>query len=222
MSSADDPLDARAEREIIELLAAQPRPTMPPEVRARIDAALAAEVERRRTEPAKSPAAPARGRRMWLAAAAAVAVLGLAGLVTVPRLGQQAATPEPATMAAFSPSPTPGCAEAESPAAELGAVLSRSGTSYTAAAFATQAQALLTRSCDPLAVRAAQGRYAIEDGTEVQGCVVAAAAGRVVLAVDVGRYDGRPAVVILLAPREALALDCQHEPATVLARTQVP
>lgn len=224
MRSADDDFDAAAEREIIELLAAVPRPEMPAEVRARIEDALAAEAGNR--PGAGSSSRLAGGRWFALAAAAAVAVL--AGFVVVPRLGggTTASSPEAAPATALA-SASPSCTALAGDTADRATPVTESGTTYSASGLRTQAELLLRNpapSCaafsDGTAVSDTQRRVSPES---VQACVTAVAKGRSIVAVDLGWYGQRPSVtMVLLRPKEALAVDCQRDPAAVLARADLP
>jgi hypothetical protein len=214
MTSADGDFDADPEREIRELLAAQPRPVMPPEVLARIEAALAAE-----GTPATAPPA---GRRWYLlAAAAAVAVL--AGFIVIPRFSDTASlstsSPQP-EQAAAPVTPSPGCTALGTQPSERSTPVTDSGTAYTATALRAQAEQLLSAprpTCQETSIQAYSADMA--SARPLRDCVMAVADGRSVLAVDLGWYAERPSVTLVLVnPREAVAVDCATDPATVLAR----
>lgn len=215
MSSADGDFDADSEREIRELLAAQPRPVMPPEVLARIEAALAAE-----GTPGTAPS-PAGRRWYILAAAAAVAVL--AGFIVIPRFSDTASlstsSPQP-EQAAAPATPSPGCMALGTQPPERSTPVTDSGTAYTATALRAQAEQLLSAprsTCQETSIQAYNADLA--SARPLRDCVMAVADGRSVLAVDLGWYAERPSVTLVLVnPREAVAVDCATDPATVLAR----
>lgn len=233
MSSADDDFDADAEREIIDLLGSLPRPAMPADVRARIDDALAAEAA---TRPEPATGRGTNGGR-WFALAAAAAVAVLAGFIVVPRLGSGTSASSPEAVPAAAPAPaSPSCSALADEAAGGTSLVrvTQSGTTYTAAGLQAQAEELLKASASCAALADGRTQYSTEASPApsppsslstrtVDACVVAVAKGRSVVAVDVGWYDHKPSVtMVLLAPKEALAVDCAESPVAVLARTGLP
>ena len=211
-----------AEQQVRDLLAAQPRPQMPPDVHARILAALA-------EQPAPQSRRPSsRSRLMWVGAAAAVVLL--AGFVLVPQLrGPQGATDaDTNTATATAPNADLGVPAA----ADCGAQppVYDSGTRYQQAALVTQAAALVPAGC-----RTADAALAAQETGPTPTPMAAPAAGRTmeclvsvarsarVMVLDRGFYeDTRAIVAVVEPPRRALVVDCQAEPAQVLMDVELP
>lgn len=219
--------DDRAQQWVRDRLAAEPRPELPADVRAGLDAVIVAESQRR----AAAPPAPRRSRstRPWLLVGAAAAVVVLAGIVVVPRFGSQPAATtagESAPTTAAVPAPESDgsdCAVAATPNADLTSVLAATGTTYTAARLRVQARGLLaSRAGCASNLRSSDTGPAL-DPAAISGCVVSVAAGDPVLAVDTGWYGGTRAVVALVRvpPTRALVLDCSARPVVVLASTDL-
>lgn len=174
------------------VLRSAPIPPPPPGLAKRIDLAL----ERAPgPEPAGRSARPIPPRRI-LAAAAAVTLVGV-GVGTVAVLrgpGPSGSAGRPA-VSAGQPAPRP--------------LLAASGRDYTAAGLAGQVQALLNQS-GPSGGRpsgpqpntlAGPPPRPTPDSSALAGCLdaVGARAHRRVLAADVARFAGRPAIVVVLA-----------------------
>lgn len=223
---SDDFSDA-AEQRIRELLAAQPRPVMPPDVEARLQAALAAE-----PRPA-APAEAARSTRRWWGVAAAAAVVLIAGVIVVPQLRQQSAP------VADTATPAQSGSVAEVPAAERISVdcvpqplTYDTGTIYQQAALTSQAQALVPAECGGEAkfetdtgadAPVAQASMAPQVARQSLECIVRVARTARVMVVDRGSYEGTPAIVAVVGPpTRALAVNCAEQPAQVLMDVALP
>lgn len=217
-----DLVDDEVQRWVRERLAAQWRPQLPPEVRARFEAVVVEESRRRQAEPVPvSERRAARPGRWLFGAAAAAAVVVLAGVVVVPGLQRSESTSTTGQApVAESSAPEAACSVTATAGADLQPVLASTGTTYTAASMPAQARALVTRTpcaaTDDLAgYRAARG---------VSRCVVSVASGHAVLAVDEARYEQQQAVVALIniPPTRAVVLDCATQPARVLYDVMLP
>jgi hypothetical protein len=229
--------DAAAEQRIRDLLAASPRPPIPPEVHQQISAAIASESEDRATGAA--PATPIRTRRSWVVpTVAAAAVVLLAGVIVAPmvRSGSQ----EPAANVAAAPGE---CGVTANTSADLSPVMMDSGSDYSTSGFTTQTAALLSRApkcADQVAVAPGTdpgtpleggvtdpssgvgARSASPESDSVTTCLMAVIPGRVVVAVDRGRFAGTDVVVAVVSePTHALAIDCSAHPARVLYQTDL-
>ena len=195
------------QQQIRALLAAEPRPTMPPEVRLQILDALAA-------EPALSPTeAPARRSFRWWPAAVAAAVVLLAGVVIVPQLQRSApaetvAAPDPAPTAALAVSPT-GC-NGDTAAYET-------GTRYQQANLPQQARSLMPAAVQCREDAGAGSAPRTTAPSQALDCIVKITRQSRVLLLDQGFYDDQPAVLAVVAPpQRALVVDCDRRPAQVL------
>lgn len=218
MRSTDDDFDAESEREISELLAASPRPTMPPEILSRIEAALAAEAEH-----SVGSTSPSRSVGLWPVLAAVAAVAVLAGFMLIPRLSEPGPTSAQQVPAAAPVSPSPACTALGTTAEDRSTPVTDSGTAYTASALPVQAARLLRATPPPCSSDVQPQLAGTASAQPLRDCVMAVAKGRSVAAVDLGWYEQRKSVtVVLLTPREALAVDCDADPVTVLARAALP
>ncbi|MGN6301072.1 MAG: hypothetical protein ACTHN8_08280 [Angustibacter sp.] len=192
--------DLRAQVQVRALLAGLPDPgPTPPDVVDRIEATLrrlSAEQGPEASSPAAAstvvPLAPARERRHrgWLAVAAAVVLLGAGGAV----LSQVVPGSQDAGEA------TAGAALRESPGKQAAAPdtalrATASGTDYTADRLAAQVDQVLAARTASAA--APTGPLATPAG--VAACLSAIGAPRATpLLVDVARYQGAPAAVVVL------------------------
>lgn len=215
-----------SEKWVRDLLASQPKPTMPPTVLARLEAVIREEA-RARTASVTGESRHRRSgaTRAWFgvaAAAAAITVLGLA-------LASQTVGSNPAVTAG-------GCATGTA----VEPVLRSTGTKYTAAELAEQASRLVDNECSnagidlPTAVTEATPRtttglsetdsdrlsvprssFEPPRGLDRAGrdCAMAAAAGRPILAVDRGFFNSLPVTVVVVSGPEKMAqafvLDCR-------------
>ncbi|KWW97849.1 hypothetical protein C3Y87_11495 [Carbonactinospora thermoautotrophica] len=208
--------------EVRELLAASDAGPMPPQVAARIEAALASPGERvsgdagptTPGEPAASMTSRKRSRRSaWLLRAAAAVAVVAAGVGIVPQLlpgvwpRQNSATSTNAPAPARSGQPGSGGQQESSPRLSglPGPVLYR-GRPYAAAQFGTQVHELLREAAT---IRPFQGRPPSGsqggvpydgDAASVVGCVREATGrpGDPPVVVDFGTYEGRQAAVVVL------------------------
>lgn len=219
---SEDDFSDDAEQQIRDLLARQPRPTMPTEVEHRIRAALAAE-----TVPA--PPAERRGRPLtWLSAGVAAAVVVLAGVIIVPQLNQ-----------APSPPPAPPTPTSEPPAVADPVNLDcpgrpltyDSGTRYEQAGLKTQVAALVPQACSASTPATAvappsqptMATMAPDVAERSLDCVLTVARTAKVVVLDRGSYEGTPAVVAVVGPPiRALALHCTKKRAEVLMDVALP
>jgi len=203
-------------------------PPEPPDLGARIAAALAAETPL--TGPSRTVAPTTvvsldehrRGPRRrtlttWLAAAASVAVIGAGGTFLVSQLG--GASDSTAGSAAEAPAPQDaapedssggdlGTSEERSPATRTAtttssepgrSALSASGTDYTRADLAAQAQVLLSEAgtADEQGSQAQQ--YAVADDASLDACLVALGRpGAEPVATDLARFEGQEAAVVVI------------------------
>jgi hypothetical protein len=216
--SADDDRDDAFVRD---LLAGLPEPTMPPEVAARIDAALATEAAAAATRGTATTATTAaatvtpidaaggsglaaRLRGHWLmSAAAVVAVLALGSAVVVGALDRRASTSSSASGAAAAPaSRAPGAAGAETTR------LSASGRGYTKANLGPEVLALVagaptspTTADGTVSTLAAPGKALIDNRTRLAACLARVEEGGPAVApvaVDAGSFEGQAALVVVL------------------------
>lgn len=204
----DDGATDAEQRQIRDLLAAQPRPSMPAEVRERILTALA-------DEPPLAPAAERRRARWWPAAVAAAVVL-LAGVIVVPQMRQGF---DSAPTAATAPVPDAELAVA-SPACAGGTAAYSTGTRYQQASLGQQARSLMpgaaqcrtdSAAAPPVAPRSPSSQSKALD------CIVRIARQSQILLMDEGFYQEQPAVLAVVAPpRRALIVDCDRRPVQVL------
>ncbi|MGN6613362.1 MAG: hypothetical protein ACTHLJ_16475 [Angustibacter sp.] len=191
--------DLRTQVQVRALLGALPDPgPTPPDVVDRLEATLrrlSAEASSGRLEqPAAAstvvPLAPVRERRhrAWLAVAAAVVLLGAGGAALSQVMpGSQADST--AAGAALSGSPEKRVAP------DAGLRATASGTDYTADRLAAQVDAVLAGR--PAAASAPSGPLATPAG--VAACLSAIGAPQATpLLVDVARYQGAPAAVVVV------------------------
>lgn len=213
--SADDDLDDAFVRD---LLAGLPEPTMPPEVAARIDAALAAEaatVDARGTlataAATVTPITAGRGsglgarlRGHWLmSAAAVVAVLALGSAVVVGALNGRSATSSNASggTAALA-SRAPGAAGAETTR------LTASGRGYTKTNLGPEVLALVAGTAtspvtpdSATSALVAPAKTLVEDRPRLAACLAKVEEGgptTTPVAVDAGSFEGQAALVVVL------------------------
>lgn len=205
------------DRFVHDLLAGLPEPTMPPEVAARIDAALAAEagtVDPRGTlATAAATVTPIAGGRAglgarlrghWLmSAAAVVAVLALGSAVVVGALSGRSSTSSDASGAtAALASRAPGAAGAETTR------LTASGRGYTKANLGPEVLALVAGTAPTAAAPgsavstlAAPAKTLVEDRSRLAACLAKVEEGgptTAPVAVDAGSFEGQPALVVVL------------------------
>lgn len=215
-----DPLDEGLDddRFVHDLLAGLPEPTMPPEVAARIDAALAAEagtVDPRGTLATAAatvtpitagrragPGARLRGHRL-MSAAAVVAVLALGSAVVVGALSGRSSTSSDASGAtAALASRAPGAAGAETTR------LTASGRGYTKANLGPEVLALVAGTAptpaapdSAVSTLAAPAKTLVEDRPRLAACLAKVEEGgptTAPVAVDAGSFEGQPALVVVL------------------------
>ncbi len=222
-----------AEQQIRDLLAAQPRPTMPPGVQDRILMALAAE-----PRPDFGNTGRRSPRLMWLGAAVAAAVVVLAGVIVVPQWSQNS-TPVSADTSS-QVAPPAGVARPAALECAPDPLTYDSGTRYQQAALTTQAQALMPTACrtaaagsdptaqssespatgEPTATYAPMAPNAAE---RILDCVVRVAHSAQVVVLDRGFYEDTPAVVAIVSPpTRALAVDCRGQRAQLLMDVPLP
>jgi anti-sigma factor RsiW len=187
--------------DVTRLLADARVPPMPAELASRIDEALAEAAAA--SGPVVSLDSRRGRRRAWVlsAAAAVVVVVGggalvghalLTGSVSSENGTAQSQAVQDRTGSAAARPPRASALQAPAGAAGSGGayLTTRSGTDYTAAKLGTQVGERLSR---------ADGRSAEELAPEpLAGCVRRVTGGRMPLIVDVARYEGRPATVIVL------------------------
>lgn len=231
---SDDFSDADEQR-IRDLLAAQPRPVMPADVAARLEAALAAE-----PRPVVVATAASGSSRRWWGVAAAAALVLLAGAIVVPQWQQQstpvADTAMPVEQEAGPQIPPAAAAERISVDCVPEPLTYDTGTTYQQAALTTQAQALVPQECG--------GDAPVDTGTDAGSgtdsartqqsmapqvarqsldCIVRVARAARIMVVDRGSYEGTPAVVAVVGPpTRALAVNCADQPAEVLMDVALP
>lgn len=208
--------DTEIQREISRMLAAEPTPTMPDHVRARIEAALHDEWEQRQREALH----PRRRRSRVLPLGAAAGVAILAGAVLLP---QFTTSPGPTPVAAAQ------CQVTLDPQTDLSPVIHSTGTTYTQAGFLAETSELLSAApgCqgEPGAAVDAEavGNRTTTDPT-LSNCLFKVIPGQPVVAVDRAIYRGEDVLVTVVAaaPRRALVVDCSPPPPTVMYDTQIP
>ncbi|HEU5157568.1 MAG TPA: hypothetical protein VFU43_11275 [Streptosporangiaceae bacterium] len=196
---------------VTRLLADAPMPPMPPELASRIDEALAAEAAANSHVVSLESRRGRRRVRILSVAAAAVFVVGGGALVGKVLLNGTVSS-ENGTAQSQPVQDRSGSAAARQPGASAlngsggaaggsggGYLALRSGTDYTAAGLGKQVTAQLTRTNS----RAAE-ELAPEPLTD---CVRTVAQGKLPLLVDVARYEGRRATVIVLPGADARRLD---------------
>ena len=234
--TADDELDPQQDA-VRELLAAEPSPTMPPEVRTRLMAAIAAESQTRESA-AQAPVSLADRRRTprWiLPTAVAAAMVLLAGIVLVPMLRSG-----PTSTSAEDTGST--CGIVAQPGADMTSVAHDAGTPYSAAGLETQSQSLLSAApACPAGENAAAApdvtqQYRESDGPtaydapedtwsadEVSECLLDVVPGAEILVFDQAEFEGEPAVVAVVdeTPQRAVAVDCGVDPAELVAETAI-
>jgi len=215
-----------------ELLAQQPRPTMPATVAATINTALRVEAEQR-PRPSPQAARFGRPRRNWvMPLSVAAAVLLLAGVVVLPNLLNNS---QQATTAAGDI-----CGVTAAATADMTPVSSASGAQYSAAEFTTQSAALLSRArpacvdgSEEMADKSESNQFQAtqpQDApsvsltkeppsrADVMKCLLAVVPGKTVVAVDHGHYTNVPVVVVIIRqqPMRAYAIDCGAKPVQVV------
>ncbi|HKG51246.1 MAG TPA: hypothetical protein VKB14_12465 [Actinomycetales bacterium] len=234
----DDHLDADAlaeQREVRALLSSLPDPgPVPPDVVDRITRTLRTlqEQDAGRTPAAGASVVPITPRRpqhrpLWLAAAAAVVLAG-GGAVVSQLASDTSATSTSASVAGSSASPERTSGDgARGVAPDTSGRVYASGTPYRRADLVRQAAALLAPSPPPAAERPGAAGL-LMDSTALSACLraVGAAAGSL-LAADLGTYEGRPAVVLVVTGRSGREVvvadqDCRPGAATRLASAPMP
>ena len=209
--------------DVSRLLAEAPVPPMPAELAARIDAAVAAESVSTATVASLQARRGRRHLRMLSAAAAAVVVVG-GGTVAV-RSAMNSSVTREAPRAAV-----PGPKQEHSDPRSSGVVpnsafsnakyhVTESGTDYRDKTLGTQVTGLVRRLNLPAARPGAPDRP--------MPCVHQVARGRDPLLVDVARYDGSPATVIVARTAASgsamdvwVVRDCSGASADVVKHTQ--
>jgi anti-sigma factor RsiW len=193
------------------LLAETPVPPMPAELASRIDQALAAEAESSVSVVSLEARRNRRRARFLSAAAAAVivvgggAVIGHALLTGSVSSDNQTAQSQPVqdrtgSPGARAPATKPSALQAPGEAGgSSGYQAVQSGTDYTAARFGDQLSAELAKG---------ESRAKAELAPRpLSGCVGRVAQGKVPLLVDMAKYEGQPATVIVLPGARADRLD---------------
>ena len=215
MRPVDDGFSQEAEDQIRDLLAQQPRPVMPPELRERVLEAVAAE-----PRPEMSgPPAPRR-RTRWVGLAVAAALVILAGFIVVPVLRDDSGS---RPLDSITASDCPPGQPTGAPTGEGDTVAYRTGTYYDQAGLATQAQALLPRCGGPSLRANPTAVMAPRAARKIVECIVRVAKAAKVMVADRGYYEDRPAVVAVVEPpRRVLALICRKETSQVLEDVAVP
>jgi hypothetical protein len=222
-SRDDDPTGVRA------LLSSLPEPEpMPKHLVERINASLAAEQAERATEISGAPVTPLlaiprrRSARLIFAIAGAAAALALIAVYSSSLFttSQTTAISSSARLAGKS-SPqeatggSPPSADYKAPDASGSAAtpsfiqIRLSGTRYTAADFAAQAQALRRSPVDPSQPQPSGSSSVGPAGTApgLRECLsVIGATGAQVVRADVAFYEGRPAVIIVATTRSGQSL----------------
>lgn len=187
--------------EVSRILAEAPQPTMPAELAARIDAALAAEgmASGLPEELHHAIGRPRRARRFQLLSAAAAAVVVLGGGATVAKvMSESSVSADKGQSVATEPSQigSPQKPEQQKIPGDNTAPTYRvvsTGTDYRDPTLPTQIAALVKRN--------AIGTYAAApaSGPDLPGCVSAASGGRTPVLVDVGgHYKGSPVTVVVI------------------------
>jgi len=235
----DDDLDADAlaeQREVRALLSSLPDPgPAPPDVVDRITRTLRTlqEQDAGRASAAGASVVPltprrARHRPLWLAAAAAVVLVG-GGAVVSQLASDTSASSTSASVAGGSASPERTFGDGARGVApnDTSARVSASGTQYRRADLVRQAAALLAPG-PPTAAEGSGAAGLLMDSTALNACLraVGAAAGSL-LAADLGTYEGRPAVVLVVSGRGGREVvvadqDCRPGAATRLASAPMP
>lgn len=219
------------------MLASLPAPSMPEDVSARIEASLAhLQDERAGYVRGASPGTSGAPRRNWftnlfagrpqLLAGAAVLVVGL--IFTGGYLATEL----------NSSNKPPSTTQTGLPTGKA-AVPMITGRAYRSGTLATQARALVAErqkahyTPDPAASKALGGELRrLQDRNALAGCAVAVTKGRPdrIVAVDLGRYEGRPAaIVVMTTPGAADTYEvavvgpgCSAAHPQVITRTTIP
>jgi hypothetical protein len=224
--------------DVSRLLADAPVPPMPAELAARIDQALAAEAA---AGPAPASVADLENRRrhkrlrVMSMAAAAVVVVGGGAFVARTLVGgsvssdSQTAASKPVQDRTARPNGQSGQGGAASKLqgpAEAAFPAARSGTDYTAAKLGDQVSAQLTKN---RAARAPSATREFAAPQQLSGCVGRVAQGKSPMLVDVARYEGRPATLIVVPAATADRLDvwvvgpaCSATETALVTHTQTP
>jgi hypothetical protein len=218
------------------LLADAPVPPMSAELAARIDEALAAEAA---AGPGPVSVADLENRRrhkrlrVLSMAAAAVVVVGGGAFVARSLVGgsvssdSQTAASKPVQDRTARPGEQSGggASKLQAPA-EAAFPAARSGTDYTAAKLGDQVSAQLTKSRTAKAPSTTQDFAATQ---QLSGCVRRVTQGRTPMLVDVARYEGRPATLIVVPAVAADRLDvwvvgpaCSATDTALVTHTQTP
>jgi hypothetical protein len=203
--------------EVSRVLAEVPAPSVPPELVSRIDAALAAVA-------AEAPASTQSGRwrrsYMFVAAAAAVAVVAVGGGVTMLRPATTSSTAADANGAPAPRAERPARPLGPSGSAETGVApgsgqggpgvtaqrsktppVTSSGTDYQKSELPVQLAA-----ADPSLGRQKVGASAIGASgplsQRLRECLARIGSGRVPLLIDLARYEGAPATVIVFSGKK--------------------
>jgi hypothetical protein len=196
---------------VTRLLADAPLPPMPAALASRIDEALAAEAAATGHDVVSLDSRRGRRRmRVLSAAAAAVVVVGggalightlLTGPVSSENGTAQSQPVQDRSGSATARQPGPNTLkESRGGAAAAGGYLTlRSGTDYSAGRLGEQVSAQLTKGDSRTAGELAPA--------QLTNCVRTVTQGKVPLLVDVARYEGRAATVIVLPGTDATRLD---------------
>jgi hypothetical protein len=222
--------------DVTRLLADAPMPPMPPELASRIDEALAAEAATSGHVVSLDAHRGRRRMRILSVAAAAVIVVGGGALVGRTLLNGSvssengAAQSQPIQDRTGSPAArppdagalrAPGSAGSGSGSTGGGYLALRSGTDYSAARLGEQVSGRLAKG---------ESRTTEELAPEqLSGCVRQVTQGRMPLLVDVARYEGRPATLIVLPGTASDRLDvwivrptCSAADPAVIRHAQAP
>jgi hypothetical protein len=212
--------------DVSRLLADAPAPPMPAGLASRIDDALAAAAAA--SGPVVSLEARRHKRRFRIlsVAAAAAFVVGAGALAGQTLLGNslssESGTAQSPPLQDRSASARPPAGPGALSGAAGGYRIVRSGTDYTAAGLGGQVSAQL----DQAETQAEGSGRAASPGQAVAACVRRVAQGNRPLLVDIARYEGRPATVIVL-PATSGRLDiwvvgpgCSASDTALIARTQ--
>jgi hypothetical protein len=251
----DDDLDPQAleeQRAVRAMLSSLPDPgPVPPDVLDRITRTLRSLQQEQDAGPGPTdvgsgasvvPLRPRPHRALWLAAAAGLVLVGGGAVVSqlgsdtsahdtaasVARSSGSTTRPAPQASTGSAPQATTGTgARGVAPEAASGHVYA-SGTDYRRADLVLKARALLTPGNDAPKAKQDPAAGLLGDAAGVAACVraVGAAPGSL-LAADLGTYEGRPAVVLVLAGssgREVVVADrsCRPGPAARLTSAPVP